>query len=152
MEKTGSHFDSDCLIRLDTGVSLHAGGHAPEPLLAFDAAAERLEKRLRRYKRKLKSHKASGDGAVVEVPYRIVAFDENDEEEMADDYAPVVIAESTVTLSTMTVAGAVMELDIKDDPVFVFRNAANSQVNIVYRRADGNIGWIDPSTAVRPHG
>ncbi len=63
---------------------------------------------------------------------------------MPEDYAPAIIAESTKRLRTMTVAGAVMALDMTDEPVFVFRNAGNEQLNIVYRRHDGNIGWIDP--------
>ncbi len=61
--------------------------------------------------------------------------------------APAIVAESTVALKTMSVASAVIELDTKDSPVLVFRNAGNDSVNIVYRRPDGNIGWIDPSTA-----
>jgi hypothetical protein len=64
-----------------------------------------------------------------------------------EDFAPAVVAESTVSLKSMTVAAAVIELDTKDSPVYVFRNAGNDHVNIVYRRADGNIGWIDTSAA-----
>ena len=71
-----------------------------------------------------------------------------EDEEVPEDYSPAVVAESTVALKTMSVARAIVELDTKDSPVFVFRNAGNDQVNIVYRRADGNIGWIDPSTAM----
>jgi hypothetical protein len=73
----------------------------------------------------------------------------DDEEEVADDYAPTVVAESTLALRSMSVADAVVELDMKDSPVFLFRNAGSERVNIVYRRPDGNIGWIDTSTAAR---
>ena len=66
---------------------------------------------------------------------------------MPEDYAPAIVAESTVSLRTMSVASAVIELDTKDSPVFVFRNAGNNHVNVVYRRPDGNIGWIDMSSA-----
>ncbi len=69
----------------------------------------------------------------------------DDDEEVPEDYAPAIVAESTMALKTMSVANAVIELDTKDSPVFVFRNAGNDHVNVVYRRADGNIGWIDPS-------
>ena len=69
----------------------------------------------------------------------------DDEEEVPEDFAPAIVAESTMALKTMSVASAVVELDTKDSPVYVFRNAGNDNVNIVYRRPDGNIGWIDPS-------
>jgi ribosomal subunit interface protein len=147
VEKSGSRFAADCMIRLDTGMSLQATGEAQEPVSAFDVAAEKFEKRLRRYKRRLKSHHADGaDSQPVDVAYRVMA-PVSDEEEVPDDFAPAVVAESTVSLKSMTVAAAVVELDTKDSPVYVFRNAGNDHVNIVYRRSDGNIGWIDTSAA-----
>jgi ribosomal subunit interface protein len=150
IEKAGSRFSADCMIHLDTGMALQAAGEAQEPTSAFDAAAERVEKRLRRYKRRLKSHKAStADGAAV--AYRVMA-PLGEDDEAGEDFAPAVVAESTVVLKTMTVASAVIELDAKDSPVFVFRNAGSDQINIVYRRPDGNIGWIDPSTATASQG
>jgi ribosomal subunit interface protein len=145
--KSGSRFSADCMIRLDTGIALQAAGEAQEPTAAFDAAAERFEKRLRRYKRRLKSHNPGvANGNVTDIAYTVMAPLADDEEELPEDYAPAIVAESTVALKTMSVASAVIELDTKDSPVFVFRNAGNEQVNIVYRRPDGNIGWIDPST------
>ncbi len=149
VEKSGSRFSADCMIHLDSGMALQAAGEAQEPNSAFDAAAERIEKRLRRYKRRLKSHKVTvNDVDSMEAAYRIMAPLADDESEIPDDYAPAIVAESTVALRVMTVASAVIELDARDNPVFVFRNAGSNQVNIVYRRADGNIGWIDPSVAV----
>jgi ribosomal subunit interface protein len=147
VEKTGSRFSADCNITLDTGISLQATGEAQEPQFAFDAAAERIEKRLRRYKRKLKSHNGVNSTDQQDVTYRVMASVGDDVDEVPEDYAPAVVAESSLTLRTMTVALAVVELDTKDSPVFVFRNAGNDQVNIVYRRNDGHIGWIDPSLA-----
>jgi ribosomal subunit interface protein len=147
MVKSGSRFSADCMIRLDTGTSLQAAGEAQEPTAAFDAAAERFEKRLRRYKRRLKSYSPKGgNGVVTDVAYTVMAPLAEDEEDLPGDYAPAIVAESSVTLKTMSVASAVIELDTSDNPVFVFRNAGNEQINIVYRRPDGNIGWIDPST------
>ena len=81
----------------------------------------------------------------TDIPYRIVAAVAEEEEEVAEDYAPTVVAETSLVLKTMSVASAVIELDTKDSPVYVFRNAGTDTINIVYRRADGNIGWIDPS-------
>lgn len=148
VEKSGSRFTADCMVRLDTGISLQATGQAQDPQVAFDAAAERIEKRLRRYKRRLKSYAPNGAGAeAIDVDYRVFAPVAEEDEEVPEDYAPAIVAESTMALKTMSVASAVIELDTKDSPVFVFRNAGNDHVNVVYRRADGNIGWIDTSSA-----
>lgn len=154
VEKSGSGFSADCMVHLDTGMTLQATGKALDPNAAFDAAAERIEKRLRRYKRRLKSHDPGPDpmdglgGEPDTVDYRIVAAVAEGDDEVPEDYAPAIVAETALSLRTMTVASAVIELDTKDDPVFVFRNAGNAHVNIVYRRADGNIGWIDPASMV----
>lgn len=147
MEKNGSRFTADCSIHLDSGIALQATGAAQDPQPAFDAAAERIEKRLRRYKRKLKSHPTGSNGDAVDLAYRVMAPVGDDEEEVPEDFAPAVVAESTMSLRTMSVADAVVELDVKDSPVFVFRNGATDSVSIVYRRPDGNIGWIDTSSA-----
>lgn len=143
--KAGSRYTADCMIHLDSGAALQATSAAQDPIIAFDGAAERLEKRMRRYKRRLKSR--SSNGKETDIAYTVMAaIAEDDEAEVADDYAPAIVAESTMALKTMSVASAVIELDTKESPVFVFRNAGNDHVNIVYRRPDGNIGWIDPST------
>lgn len=147
VEKSGSRYAADCKIHLDTGVVLHAAGQANDPQAAYDAAAERIEKRLRRYKRRLRDHHAGHSHSQMEVPYSVFDSVPDETEEVSEDYAPAIIAESTKQLRTMTVAGAVMALDMTDEPVFVFRNAGNEQLNIVYRRHDGNIGWIDPAAA-----
>ena len=149
VEKSGSRFTADCTIHIDTGMILQATGQAQDPQLAFDAAAERVEKRLRRYKRRLKSHNNGSNGVdPIDMAYRVMAPVGEEDEEVPDDYAPAVVAESTVALKTMSVAGAVIELDTQDTPVVVFRNAGSDAVNIVYRRPDGNIGWIDPPAAL----
>ncbi|WP_269930726.1 ribosome hibernation-promoting factor, HPF/YfiA family [Aminobacter sp. HY435] len=146
--KSGSRYTADCLVRLDSGMSLQATGEAQEPTAAFDAAADKLETRLRRYKRRLKSHNSgAGNGELTDVAYSVVAALADDDEDVPADFAPAIVAESTMVLKTMSVASAVIELDTKDSPVVVFRNAGNEHLNIVYRRPDGNIGWIDPSTA-----
>lgn len=147
--KAGSRYSADCAIRLDSGASLQAAGEAQEPTLAFDAAAERLEKRLRRYKRRLKSHYPNNVGSnadAIQMAYAVMEPLADDDEEIPENFAPAIVAESSMALKTMSVASAVIELDTKDSPVFVFRNARSEHINIVYRRPDGNIGWIDPST------
>jgi len=151
VEKSNSRFSADCLVHLDTGMALQATGQALDPQGAFDAAAERIEKRLRRYKRRLKSHApaATASAGTIDLAYRVMAPVAEDDEEVGEDYSPAVVAESTLALKTMTVADAVIELDMKDSPVFLFRNASSDHVNIVYRRPDGNIGWIDTSSVSR---
>ncbi len=144
VEKQGSRFVADCNLHLASGAAIQATGAAQDPQSAFDGAYERIENRLRRYKSKLKAH--VNTAVAHEITYRVVeALPEHDHEEVAADYAPAVIAETSMPLGTMSVAAAVMELDLKDGPVFVFRNAGNGEVNMVYRRSDGNVGWIDPA-------
>ena len=148
VEKSRSRFTTDCMLHLDSGAMLQATGEAQDPQASFDAAAERIEKRLRRYKRRLKSHHA--DGAATrdeEYAYKVLeALPDGDDEDLPEDYAPLVIAETKMGLSTMPVASAVLQLDLQDTPVYVFRNAGSGDVNLVYRRPDGNVGWIDPGS------
>jgi ribosomal subunit interface protein len=147
VEKSGSRYAADCNLHLDSGVMLQAEGEAQDPQGAFEKAFDRIEKRLRRYKRKLKDRHVEPNAA-MDISYTVMeSVAEDDDIEVAADYAPAIVAESTVALKTMSVANAVMELDLKDSPVFVFRNIKNTHVNIVYRRNDGNIGWIDSSAA-----
>ena len=146
VEKSGSRYAADCNLHLDSGVMLQAEGEAQDPQVAFEKAFDRIEKRLRRYKRRLKSHNAgSEDFEPVDMAYRVMEPLADDDEDMPVDFAPAVVAETTLSLKSQSVAAAVIELDAKDSPVHVFRNGASGSINIVYRRPDGNIGWIDPA-------
>lgn len=148
VEREGSGFRADCTLHLSSGITLQAEGRGQEPYLSFEQAADRIEKRLRRYKRRLKEHhsvRSNGNVAPAAEPlahYVLEAPDSTIEE--ASDYAPVVIAERNAQLREMPVARAVEELDFSGVPVIVFRHAGNGRVNVVYRRADGHVGWIDP--------
>jgi ribosomal subunit interface protein len=144
VEREGSGFRSECTIHLDTGIVLKAEGHDPDAYQSFDGAAERIEKRLRRYKRKLKEHRGAPKGEPLPAAAYVIAAPDEDAEVAPDD-APVVIAEEATTLATMSVSNAVMALDLAEVPVVVFRHAVHGGINVVYRRRDGNIGWIDPS-------
>lgn len=142
--KSGSRFSADCRIHLDSGADLHAEGKANDPQVAFESAFERIEKRLRRYKRKLRDHHhGESRAAATEIPYTVIDSMADDIEEVADNFAPVIVAETTKKLATMTVATAVMALDMTDEPVLMFRKPGSEELNVVYRRNDGNIGWID---------
>jgi ribosomal subunit interface protein len=147
VSREGFGFHSECVIHLDSGIVLEAEALAADAYASADQVAERIEKRLRRYKRRLKNHQAAGNGAaadarVVEAPSYVIAAPAHDEDTGGGD--PVIIAESTTALKRLSVSDAVMELDLSGTAVVVFAHAAHGRVNLVYRRSDGNIGWIDP--------
>ncbi|HWG07041.1 MAG TPA: ribosome-associated translation inhibitor RaiA [Beijerinckiaceae bacterium] len=157
VEHEGSGYRADCTLHLTSGVTMQAEGRAHDPYLSFDQAADRLEKRLRRYKRRLKDHHpgsnnaaASGGGPDQDVVADYVIEAPDSEAADPQGFDAVVIAEQTKALRTMAVAAAVLELDFTGAPVLVFRHAGSGRVNVVYRRSDGNIGWIDPSTQETP--
>ncbi|MEL7428506.1 MAG: ribosome-associated translation inhibitor RaiA [Pseudomonadota bacterium] len=145
LEKQGSRFACDCVIHLDSSIDLQSTAVEGDATAAFDAAAEKIEKRLRRYKRRLKDHHGNASKTErIEASYSV--FENPDpEEEIPEDYNPVVIAESLKSIEKQSVADAVMKLDLSDDPVVIFTNAGNGKTNVVYRRSDGNIGWVDPN-------
>ncbi|MBL8589762.1 MAG: ribosome-associated translation inhibitor RaiA [Methylobacteriaceae bacterium] len=147
--RDGSAYRADCTLHLSSGVTLQAEGRAHEPYASFEQAAERIEKRLRRYKRRLKDRHGNAAEAPAAAPLvaDYVIEQPQDEDEIAHDYSPLVIAESTTRLRELSVADAVADLDLSGAPVGVFRHAGNGRINVVYRRADGNIGWIDPGAA-----
>ena len=146
VEKQGSMFEADCMLHLDTGIVLQASAKAGDATSAFEQAADRIDKRLRRYKRRLRDHHPKHRDEPIEASLTVME-EPDQEEEVTEDYAPVVVAESATSIRTQTVAMAVMQLDMMDEPVNVFRNAATGTVNVVYRRADGNVGWVDPGKA-----
>jgi len=145
--KDGFGFRTECVVHLDSGIVLEAEAIAGDAYSSADQAAERIEKRLRRYKGRLKGHaRADGqaiDSALAAPSYVIAAPDEDTDEEITE-FNPVIIAESTTALKRMSVSDAVMQLDMTGTAVVVFRHAGHGRVNLVYRRADGHIGWIDP--------
>lgn len=147
VDHEGSGYRSDCRLHLASGITLQAEGRANDPYASFDQAAERLERRLRRYKQRLKDHHAANgaDAAQREVFSSYVLEAPEDDHADAAEFTPVIVAEKTATLRRLSVSDAVLDLDMTGAPVLVFRNGASNRVNIVYRRSDGNIGWIDPA-------
>lgn len=133
---------------LDSGVYLGAHGEGGDAYAAFDNGLEKLEKRVRRYKRRLKSHHADTKAplpAENAAYYLLEALGEEEEAPAEDDLAPVIVAENQTILRSMTVSDAVMQLDLAESPAIVFKNAAHGRLNVVYRRRDGHIGWVDPA-------
>jgi ribosomal subunit interface protein len=146
--KEGFGFRTECAVHLDSGITLQAEGTAADAYASADQAAIRIEKRLRRYHRRLKGRQmARADGVPSELapdvaaPSYVIAAPEHDDE--ITEFSPVIIAESTTALKQLSVSDAVMELDMTGAPVVVFRHAGHGRVNLVYRRQDGHIGWID---------
>jgi ribosomal subunit interface protein len=148
IEPEGSGYRTDCTLHLTSGVTLQAEGRAQEVYASFDQTAARIESRLRRYKRKLKDRGAAREAGPAGEPIRytvIGALDEAAEAPAEHDFMPAVIAESEKLLQEFSVSAAVLELDLTGAPVLVFRHATNGRVNVIYRRLDGNIGWVDPT-------
>src|SRR5277367_5580567 len=144
----GSAYRTDCSFHLSSGMNLQAEGRAHEPYASFEQAADKIERRLRRYNKRLKDHQAGADTAgEARVRLRIAKFmiEPPDElEEAPVDFNPVVVAEGSQPLKNLSVASAVAELDLTGATLVVFQHASSERVNIVYRRRDGAIGWLDP--------
>jgi ribosomal subunit interface protein len=155
LSKDGFGFRTDCALHLDSGITVEAESNAVDAYASADAALLMIEKRLRRYKSRLKDRSArkahaaaSALAELLDAPsYVIEAPAEGDEE--LTGYNPVIIAEATTSLKRLSVSEAVMELDLTGASCLVFQHGSSGRVNIIYRRSDGNIGWIDPP-AVKP--
>jgi ribosomal subunit interface protein len=148
---------ADLSVHIGRGIMVKSGANATDYYPAFDAAAERLAKQLRRYKRRLRDHHARLRNQPEELETArsfVLAADEEepDSEPVIDGQAtaPAVIAEMSTDLPRLTVGEAVMRMDLADAPVLLFRNRAHGELNVVYRRSDGNIGWIDPELEAGP--
>jgi ribosomal subunit interface protein len=148
----GSSIEVDCTVHLASGISLQAEGHGGDAHSAFGDAMGKLEKRVRRYKRRLRNHHADNKSPLpAEAASAYVLAPLQDESEAdagaSAETAPLIIAETKVPVRTLTVSDAVMQLDLSENPALLFRNAAHGGLNLVYRRPDGNIGWVDPERA-----
>jgi ribosomal subunit interface protein len=152
LARDGFGFRTECAIHLDSKITLQAEGMAPDAYSSADQAALRIEKRLRRYHRRLKDHRSErhDDRASIDAASYIIAAPEHDNETEIDSFTPVIIADSITKLKQLSVSDAVTELDMTGAPVLVFRHAAHGGINVVYRRADGHIGWIDPPAFASP--
>jgi ribosomal subunit interface protein len=150
---TGPHdngFSCDIVAHVMQGVVLKAAGFGMEAHPAFDEAASKIEKQLRRYMKRLKGH--NGNGQVADIDGGIDAnagytvFTIGDEEEEASDH-PLIVAETRVDIPDATVSDAVMMLDLRHTAALLFRNSGTGAFNMVYRRGDGTIGWVEPNRA-----
>ena len=136
----------EAVIHLSTGLTAQARGHSTDIYAAFESAREKLDKQLRRYKRRLRNHHVDRKQPVEfgeAASYILAATEEVDDDEDLS-LQPVVIAEMEARIPGLTVGEAVMQLELTTHQFLVFRNEGHGQVNVVFRRDDGNIGWIDP--------
>ena len=141
---------ADIALRASRHLQLQATAEAPEAYAAFDAAAERMGKRLRRNKRRLVDHHQTPP-AGPPLPAQSYVLDpgpdDGDDDGASGDGHPLVVAETETEIELLTVSEAVLRLDLGDQPALMFRNRAHGGLNMLYRRSDGHIGWIDPRGA-----
>jgi len=158
VSKPGWAFYCDCSIHLPSGVTLQAHGEGDDGYQAFEMALDKIEKRVRRYKNRLRDHRAApnGNGVLSEIAAERIILPRDETNEPDEDAgaesglagaagdAPAIVAESDTKIRTMTVSMAVMQLELVESPAVLFRNAAHGRLSMVYRRHDGNVGWVDP--------
>ncbi len=155
VSREGHAFKVDCAVTLGSGHQLTTQGLGGDAHLAFDAAIAKMQKRIRRYKNRLTDHHPQALARQAETAAYYVLQTPDDGADVADGDAdldgeqaafpePMVIAETETKIELMTVSMAVLELDLSESQTIVFRNAAHGGLSVVYRRPDGNIGWIDP--------
>jgi ribosomal subunit interface protein len=152
VSRDGHGFRVDCVVLLASGQQLQSHGVGGDAHAAFGQALAKIETRIRRYKRRLKSHTVAATAKAAETASHYIlrapggdsAEDDWDDEAADAPPAAMIIAETEAALKTMTVSMAVMELGRSQSQTIVFRNAAHGGLSVVYRRPDGNVGWIDP--------
>ncbi len=143
--KNGQNIQTDISVRVGRGIMLRGKAEAEDSFAAFNAASEHIAKRLRRYKRRIRDHHKSEDqSADALLAQQYVLADQEEHEPAADDQDHVVVAEMATEIPMIKVSEAVMRMNLADLPAMMFRNAAHGGLNMIYRRPDGNIGWVDP--------
>lgn len=145
--RTAHEFNCEATIHLSTGLTAQARGHAGEIYAAFESCREKMDKQLRRHKRRLRDHHHDRKGPVEfgeGSAYILAPIEEAEDDDHSGTTAPIVIAEMETKIPSITVGEAVMQMELAGQKMLVFRNEGHGGVNVVYRRDDGNIGWIDP--------
>lgn len=140
------NFVCESTVHLSTGLTAQARGQAPDIYAAFDACCERMDKQLRRYKRRLKDHHRERSAPVefAGASSYILASEEGSDEDEPETLQPIIVAEMETRIPSISAGEAVMQMELAQSNVLVFRNERHGGLNVVYRRDDGNIGWIDP--------
>ena len=144
--KSGHEYVCETTIQVSTGLTAQAKASDPEIYAAFDSCCGKMEKQLRRYKRRLKDHHKDRPNPVelMEASSYILASDDENEDSEPDSLQPIIIAEMETKIPSISVGEAVMQLELSGASFLVFKNEGKQSVNVVYRRDDGNVGWIEP--------
>lgn len=147
--KDRHQFVADSSVHLSTGMTVQATAKADEVYACFEGAVDRMEKQLRRYKRRLKDHHRDRQDPIEAMEAASYVLRGHDDEggEEPDTLQPVIVAEMATRVPSLSVGEAVMQMELAGVQLLVFRNDAHGGVNVVYRRDDGNIGWVDPKNA-----
>jgi len=156
--KTNRFIQTDVTIHVGHGITLQSHAQLEDMTASFEAAADKLEKRLRRHKRRLRNHRkdhTARDQTITSADQYVLAGELDKETDAPDDDAPqsdapVIVAETKTDIDVLSVGDAVMHMDLAQSTVLMFRNARHGGLNVVYRRTDGNIGWIDPKDSSAP--
>jgi ribosomal subunit interface protein len=154
LEKDTAGFAVKVHVNLATGMDMEANGKAGDAHQALDVAADHIEKRLRRYKRRLRNHRHDQhETDQMDATMTVLSLadfkgeaDDNDnaDDMVSDDGAPAILAEMDYPINIMSLEEAIMRFDISGQPAMMFRNRSHMGLNMIYRRNDGSIGWVDP--------
>ena len=144
--RSAHEYVCEATVHLSTVLTAQAKAHATEIYAAFDGCNEKMEKQLRRYKRRLKDHHRDRAEPVelLGASSYILASESGSEDAEPETLSPIIVAEMETKIPTLSVGEAVMQMELAGSPVLLFRKEGKEGLNVVYRREDGNIGWIDP--------
>lgn len=144
--KDAHEFICEATVHLSTGLTATAKGHATEVYAAFESCREKMDKQLRRHKRRLKDHHKERSQPVEfgDAGMYVLAADEDESGAEGSSLSPIIVAEMETKVPTLSVGEAVMQMELSGVGLLVFRNEKHGGVNVVHRREDGNVGWIDP--------
>ena len=147
--KHAHEYVCEATVHLSTGLTSQAKAHETEIYAAFDSCSEKMDKQLRRYKRRLKDHhkERSQPVELSGAASYILAGNTESEDSEPETLQPMIVAEMETKIPSLSVGEAVMQMEIAGAPVLVFRNEGHKGINVVYRREDGNVGWIDPTSS-----
>ena len=146
--KDATEFVCEATVHLSTGLTSQAKAHAFDIYECFDKCCDKIEKQMRRYKRRLKDHHRDRSSPIESLPassYILAGSETEPEAQEPETLQPIIVAEMKTKIKSLSVGEAVMQMELDHAPVLVFKNERNDGLNVVYKRDDGNIGWIDPS-------
>jgi ribosomal subunit interface protein len=137
-------YTCDIVAPVGQGIVLKASHRAAEATMAFNGAADRIEKQLRRYSKRLREHKVNGETYVENAGYTLFSGGGDEGADESESSNPAIVAETRVDIPETSVSNAVMIMDLRNTNALMFKNSGTGDLNMIYRREDGNIGWVEP--------